>query len=313
MSVLQELSEATRSVASSVSSAVVSIGTDGRGSGVVVAAGKILTNAHNLRDRTTSVRFADGRVAQASLIGSDADGDLVVLAVDTSDVIVPTWAATSPELGDFVFGASRDNQGLVVTAGQVSAVSRSFSGPRGRRIRGGIEHTVPLRRGSSGGPLLTADGQIAGINTHRLDRGFYVARPADEALRQLVDKLASGESVRRRQIGVVVATPDVTRRLRRAVGLPDVEGLLVREVAEGGPAATAGIAVGDVLLRAGETALVAPELLIDALESAGETIVMHIARGAEELDITVDITVDVSAAASSGDTQDEATPDPSTE
>ncbi len=289
MSVLQELAIATRTVAAAAESAVVSIGTDGRGTGVVVAAGKVLTNAHNLRDRTTSVRFADGRIAQGAIVGSDADGDLVVLAVDTTGVPVPAWASATPELGDFVFGASRDNQGLVVTAGQVSAVARSFSGPRGRRIRGGIEHTVPLRRGSSGGPLLTAAGEIAGINTHRLDRGFYVARPADEALRQLVDQLASGQSVRRRQIGVVVATPEVTRRLRRAVGLPEVDGLLVRDVVADGPAATAGIVIGDVLLRAGEIALVKPELLIDALESAGETVVIHIARGAEELDVTVSL------------------------
>ena len=308
MSVLQELSEATRTIASSVSSAVVSIGTDGRGTGLVVATGKVLTNAHNLRDRTTSVRFDDGRVVQGALAGSDSDGDLVVLAVDTADIVPPEWAVETPELGDFVFGASRGHQGLVITSGQVSAVARSFSGPRGRRIRGGIEHTVPLRRGSSGGPLLTEDGRVAGINTHRIDRGFYVARPTDEALRQLVDKLASGESVRRRQIGVVVATADVTRRLRRAVGLPEVDGLLVRDVVDGGPAATAGIVVGDVLLSAGGTALVRPELLLDALESAGDVIVVHIARGAEELDITLDLEGAPSAAdadASSADASSE--------
>ena len=84
-------------------------------------------------------------------------------------------------------------RGLRVTFGFVSGIERTFRGPRGRRITGSLEHTAPLLPGSSGGPVLNAGGQLLGINTNRLGEGFYLAIPADEALRGRVDALARGE------------------------------------------------------------------------------------------------------------------------
>ncbi|MDQ2651382.1 MAG: hypothetical protein M3Z03_17735, partial [Actinomycetota bacterium] len=79
-----ELSEAARTVDRTAGPSVVRIGRQGgRGCGIVVADGHVLTNAHNLRDRTTEVTFADGRTAQGEAVAADGDGDLVVLAVDT--------------------------------------------------------------------------------------------------------------------------------------------------------------------------------------------------------------------------------------
>ncbi len=86
MTVIEELTDLVRTANDAASAAVVTIGSRGRGSGFVVAPGKVLTNAHNLRDRTTQVRFADGRAVQATVTGSDLDGDLVVLDVDTADI-----------------------------------------------------------------------------------------------------------------------------------------------------------------------------------------------------------------------------------
>ena len=86
--------------------------------------------------------------------------------------------------------ANPGGRGLRVTFGFVSGVERTFRGPRGRRITGSLEHTAPLLPGSSGGPVLTAAGQLLGINTNRLGEGFYLAIPADEALRGRVDALA---------------------------------------------------------------------------------------------------------------------------
>ena len=90
-----DLSSNAQSVLATLGGSVVSIGTDGRGSGLVIAAGKVLTNAHNLRDRTTSVTFADGSAAQGSVVGADEDGDLVVLDVDTGSVAPATWSLRS--------------------------------------------------------------------------------------------------------------------------------------------------------------------------------------------------------------------------
>ncbi len=83
MSVIENLSASARTVLGELGASIVTIGQDGRGSGVVIAAGKVLTNAHNLRDRTTLVTFADGRAEQGEIAGADEDGDLVVLDVDT--------------------------------------------------------------------------------------------------------------------------------------------------------------------------------------------------------------------------------------
>jgi S1-C subfamily serine protease len=286
-SLLDELAAASRTVASAVERSLVSIGTDARGTGFVLAPGRVLTNAHHLRDRTTSVRFADGRAVQGTVAGSDADGDLVVLDVDTADAPPLAWSGREARVGDVVFGASRDHEAASITSGQVSAVSRRFTGPRGRAVRGGIEHTAPLRHGASGGPLLDAAGGVVGINTHRLRGGFYLARPTDVGLRELVDRLAAGESVERVRLGVALATVDVTRKLRASVGLEPVDGLLVRGVEEGGRAAAAGVRVGDVLVRAGRVELTTPDALLDAIDAAAEVLELSVVRGAESLQLTV--------------------------
>src|SRR5262245_65964456 len=92
MTTLDELSTLVRTTFEASGPSVVSIGRDGRGSGFVVAPGRVVTNAHNLRDQTTEVQFADGRTAQGTVQGSDLDGDLVVLEVDTADVTPLAWA-----------------------------------------------------------------------------------------------------------------------------------------------------------------------------------------------------------------------------
>ena len=287
MSVVDDLSTTARSVLASLGGAVVSIGQDGRGSGLVISSGKVLTNAHNLRDRTTLVTFADGRSEQGSVAGSDEDGDLVVLEVDTASVAPATWAEQLPDAGDVVFALSRGGHRQRISFGLVTAVDLAFDGPRGRQVHGGVEHTAPLVRGSSGGPVADADGRVVGLNTHRIGRGFYVARPIDAGLRSTIDDLAAGKSVVRPRLGIALAPSEVAAKLRASVGLPPRDGLLVRGVEEDGPAAAAGIAEGDLLVAAGDTPLVSIEALHDALGTASETLVLTVLRGTEERVVTV--------------------------
>ena len=287
MSVVDDLSTTARSVLAALGAAVVSIGQDGRGSGLVISSGKVLTNAHNMRDRTTLVTFADGRAEQGSVAGSDEDGDLVVLEVDTASVAPATWAEKLPDAGDVVFALSRGGHRPRISFGMVTAVDLAFDGPRGRQVHGGVEHTAPLVRGSSGGPVADADGRVVGLNTHRIGRGFYVARPIDAGLRSTIDDLAAGKSVVRPRLGIALAPPEVAAKLRASVGLPPRDGLLVRGVEEDGPAAAAGLAEGDLLVAAGDTPLVSIEALHDALGAASETLVLTVLRGTEERVVTV--------------------------
>jgi S1-C subfamily serine protease len=125
---------------------------------------------------------------------------------------------------------------------------------------------------------------LLGINTNRLGEGFYLAIPADEALRGRVDALSRGESVEPPQLGIAIAPGHVARRLRRAVGLPEADGLLIREVAENSPAAGAGLARGDLIVAAGGQPVRSVDDLTSALRAAapGGTLEMTVLRGTEE-------------------------------
>jgi serine protease Do len=292
MSVLTEVGTAARTVVESVGPAVVRIGRNGgRGNGLVIGPGRVVTNAHNLRGDQVTVTFADGRSVVGEVAGVDVDGDLAVVQVDTDETPAIEWATEPAGVGDVVFALSRSARGGVrVSFGLVSAADRSFRGPRGRRIAGSVEHTAPLVRGSSGGPIVDADGRLLGINTNRLGDGFYLAIPASADLRTRLDGLASGETPTARRLGVGVAPAGVARRLRQSVGLPPRDGLLVRVVEPGGPADQAGIQPGDLLVAAGDRDLATADDLFAALDAAGDAVVLKVVRGVDELEVRVQFT-----------------------
>ncbi len=179
-------------------------------------------------------------------------------------------------------------RGLRVTVGFVSGVDRTFRGPRGHRITGSLEHTAPLLPGSSGGPVVDAEGRLLGINTNRLGEGFYLAIPADEALRTQADTLARGESASSPQLGVAIAPRRVARRLRRAVGLPDIEGLLIQHVVEDSPAARAGLSSGDLIVAAAGQPAGRVDDLFEALKGTqGGTLELRVVRGTDERTVQV--------------------------
>ncbi len=294
MTTVEGLQEAVSGIAGTVGKQVVGVaGRRSAGSGVVVAPGRILTNAHNLWGPSSdgvTVTFADGRTEEARALGVDAEGDVAILEVDTGDASPIEWNGSSEVgIGTPVFAvANPGGRGLRVTFGLVSGTERSFRGPRGRKIAGSVEHTAPLLPGSSGGPVVDGEGRFIGLNTHRLGEGFYLAIPADEILRKRVDALARGEEPQRVRLGIAIAPAHVARRLRRAVGLPEADGLLVRGVEDDSPAAKAGIKEGDLVTSAGDRALASADDLFAALEDVGgKTLELRILRGAEELTVKV--------------------------
>ena len=291
MAILDEIQENIARLAEGAGSSVVGIGQRwGAGSGIVLGEGRVLTNAHNVRGDEVTVTFAGGRTAQGTVVARDIDSDVAVIDTDTSGASVLPWAdGTAASIGMPVFALSNPGgRGLRVTFGFVSGVDRAFRGPRGRRITGSVEHTAPLLPGSSGGPIVTAAGQLLGINTNRLGEGFYLAMPADEALRGRIDELGRGEFTTPPQLGVAIAPGHVARRMRRAVGLPELDGLLVRDVVDESPAARAGLASGDMIVAVGGQPVRTVDDLYDALQAAGTgTVELSLVHGTEERTVQV--------------------------
>lgn len=292
MGPIEDLGRAINGIAASAGRSTVGIGNRWRGgSGVVIENGKVLTNAHNLHGDEVSVFFADGREAEGSILGADGDGDLAVIGVDTGDAPAIAWGdASDLAIGTPVVAIGNPaGRGVRVTLGFVSGLGREFRGPRGRRVAGAVEHTAPLLPGSSGGPIVDGAGNLLGINTNRLGSGFYQAIAADGGLRERVASLGRGEAPKRRRLGVGLAPAHVARQLRRAVGLEERDGLLVREVEDGSAAAKAGVAEGDLIVAAGGREVTSADDLFDAIGAmTGDAgLEVTLLRGTEERTVTI--------------------------
>jgi S1-C subfamily serine protease len=301
MSSLDSMQSAIGVAAEGVGPSVVGLGRGwGLGSGVVIGEGHVLTSAHNLRRDGVTVAFADGRRERAEVAATDPDLDLAVLEVDTGDFPAIDWEpGDRPTIGTPVIAlANPGGRGLRVTLGFVSSGERSFRGPRGRRIRGAIEHTAPLPRGSSGGPLVDTDGRLLGLNALRLEGGLILAVSATEEVKERALGMARGEASARARLGVAVAPPRLARRMRRAVGLPEREGLLVRAVEERGPADSAGIERGDLLVAAAGRELTGVDALYEVLDevSPGDSLDLTVVRGTDERTVTAEFTAETAAA-----------------
>ena len=198
MSALEELSGAIRAVNDAAGSAVVGIGRGIRGSGVVIGDGRVLTNAHNLRGDEVTVTFRDGRSTRGTVRGVDPDGDLAVdrRRHDRRDgrsagpTPSPVSATSSSALAATGAGAAR------VTAGSSPPSSRRSAGPAAAGSAAASSTPRRWPRARRAGRSSTAAGRLVALNTNRVGEGFYLARPADAALRERVDALGRGESRR---------------------------------------------------------------------------------------------------------------------
>ena len=254
MSVIEELQSAVATVAERAGSGIVGIGRGNRGSGIVIADGKVLTNAHNLRGDEVTVTFADGRRTRGTVSGVDGDGDLAVVDVDTAGATALEWGdgeslarrhgglrgRGQPRWRDARHVRARLGHGPLVPGPGWAPDQRQHRAHRSPRAR-----LVRWRARSS------ATGTVVGVNTNRIGEGFYLALPADAALRERIDALGRGESPKPTRLGVAVAPAHVARRMRRAVGLPERAGVLVRGVEDGSLAEAAGIDGGDLIVSAG--------------------------------------------------------------
>src|SRR5712692_6234366 len=229
----------------------------GGGSGFVFTPdGLILTNSHVVHEATRiQVSFADGRRFPAHTIGDDPATDLAVVRVDVPNNDAPNLVAAP--LGDsqkarvgqlaIAIGNPYGFQ-YTVTAGVVSALGRSLRSYSGRMIDDVIQTDASLNPGNSGGPLVTSDGRVIGVNTATImgAQGLCFAIGINTA-KFVAGRLLRDGRIRRSYIGVEAQTAPLHRRLVRFYDLPQESGVFVVSVGDGSPAQRAGLREGDVI------------------------------------------------------------------
>src|SRR5438552_12362691 len=227
--------------------------------------GFILTNSHVVHHASRfDVTLADGRRVPADLVGDDPDTDLAVVRISASQLVPAQLGdAQTVRVGQLVIAIGNPyGFQCTVTAGVVSALGRSLRSSGGRLIDDIIQTDAALNPGNSGGPLVTAQGKVIGINTAVIlpAQGLCFAIAINTAI-FVAGRLIKDGRIRRSYIGVGGQNVTLPRRLVRLLHLPVPSGVLVVAVEPHSPAQRAGILEGDVIVEYGSQ----PIASIDAL------------------------------------------------
>ena len=226
-------------------------GTDGAGSGVVIAPdGFALTSAHVVggTDRG-SASFVDGQEVPFDVVGRDRLSDLAVLRLEGSGFIAAELGeAAALRVGQLVV-AIGNPMGFAgsVTAGVVSALGRALPVRAGRVVENVIQTDAALNPGNSGGALADGRGRVVGINTAVAGVGLGLAVPIDDATRRIMHALMTDGRVQRAYIGIAGGGRPLPPRAAAAVGRSD--GVEVMQVVEGSPAQLGGVRSGDLIVE----------------------------------------------------------------
>ncbi len=225
----------------------------GGGSGFVFTPdGLILTNSHVVYHASRiHVSLPDGRRSPAHVIGDDPATDLAVIRIDAPGLVAAPLG-DSQKLGVGQLAIAIGNPygfQYTVTAGVVSALGRSLRSYSGRLIDDVIQTDASLNPGNSGGPLVTSDGHVVGVNTATImgAQGLCFAIGINTA-KFVASRLLQNGRIRRSYIGIEAQTTPLHRRLVRFYDLARETGVVVISVSDGSPARKAGLRDGDVIV-----------------------------------------------------------------
>ncbi len=227
----------------------------GLGSGIVISPdGLVLTNSHVVgSSKEIRLRDVEGHVGDAQVLGVDPDTDLALLRANGVRHLPYAALGNSKTLrrGQLVIAIGNPlGFESTVTAGVVSALGRSIRSVSGRTIEDVIQTDAALNPGNSGGPLLSSNAEVIGINTAIINgaQGICFAVASNTAQFVLSEIIRHGY-VRRAYIGVAGQTAPVPRRHAVLAGVENKMGALLMQIEPDGPAAKAGLLPGDVVIR----------------------------------------------------------------
>ena len=225
----------------------------GGGSGFVFTPdGLILTNSHVVHGASRiGVSLPDGRRFPAHTIGDDPATDLAVIRIGAPSLVAaPMGDSQKLRVGQLAIAIGNPyGFQYTVTAGVISALGRSLRSYSGRLIEDVIQTDASLNPGNSGGPLVTSDGQVVGVNTATImgAQGLCFAIGINTA-KFVAGRLLQEGRIRRSYIGVEAQTVPLHRRLVRFYDLPQETGVVVVSVTENSPAKKGGFREGDVIV-----------------------------------------------------------------
>ena len=269
------------------------------GSGVIFRDdGYLITNAHVVADATTiNVVLADGSQHEGSLVGTDTESDIAVVQIDgTGYKPVLFGQAATLQVGQpaIAIGSPLGLEGgPSATVGIISALGRTVQTHGGdTALIGMIQTDASIAAGSSGGGLFDANGSLIGITTavavtESGTDGLGFAIPVEDARHVAEDLVANGKVVR---VWLGVRGADMSTGAEQDHGTEG--GAMLHEVVAGGPAATAGLASGDVITRIGDTDINSMSSLVVALRGyhPGETVPITYLRAGETKTVDVVLT-----------------------
>lgn len=290
---VKQLSDGLANAAAKAGESIVRV--DGRrrqsGSGIAWSSDGVIVTANHIlrRDDKLAVGLPDGERVNAQLVGRDPSTDLAVLHVEAT-LVPPTWAeASSLRVGNLALAVGRPNTSIQSTLGVISALAGAWQTGAGGQIDSFLQTDVLMYPGFSGGALVTAAGELAGLNSSALVRGVSLALPV-ATLRRVVATLLEYGHVRRGYLGVGVQVARLPANLVAQLGQDT--GVLITSVEPEGPADNADLVLGDTLVALDGQRLRHVDDLQAALsgERVGKAVPIRIVRGGQvqELSVTVE-------------------------
>ena len=281
LDVFHQLDQALAAAVAAAAPSVVHVsrGHHSAGTGIVWAADLVISSSFHTPDRTkVGVGLPDGTLDErdAEVIGRDPGTDVALLRV-TGGGLTPAKLRDIDGLavGNLALAIGRPGRTARASLRAIGVLGPDVKTPAGGKLDRYVESDRQIPRGFAGGPLIDADGAVIGMNTRTLLRGSDIAVPV-ATLRRVIAELEQHGGVRRGYLGVGA--------------YPSGQGALVASLEDGGPAAAAGIIVGDIITEIDGVAVHGPDSLRSVLgDRPGKQVKVSIVRGGakQEIDVTI--------------------------